>query len=195
MKHPNEYSQLIALTLAGSREAYSELYEATIRDVYQTVHFLVRETSDVDDVVQEIYIQMHRSLEQFDVNRPFRPWLMGLVMRQIHAYRRKRWTHLRTVKKVEHNDLKMEPDFTSDVVDRLANHRLLASVDRLPFKLKQVIILHYLNEYSQEESAAILGIPLGTVKSRIHAALHKLRQKPENHTLFKGKVEDLHEFQ
>lgn len=83
MKHPNEYSQLIALTLAGSREAYSELYEATIRDVYQTVHFLVRETSDVDDVVQEIYIQVHRSLEQFDVNRPFSGlwgWLCGKFM-------------------------------------------------------------------------------------------------------------------
>lgn len=194
MKHPNENSKLITLAQAGSREAFSELYDATIRDVYQTVHFLVREPSDVDDIVQEIYFQMHRSLERFDVGRPFRPWLMGLVMRQIYAYRRKRWTHLRILKKAEHADL-MEHEFTNDVVDRLSNHTLLASVDRLPFKLKQVIILHYLNEYSQEESAAILGIPLGTVKSRIHAALHKLRQKPDNHTLFKGKVEDLHEFQ
>lgn len=98
------------------------------------------------------------------------------------------------VKKVGQTDLMLEHDFTSDVVERLSNRRLLASVGRLPFKLKQVIILHYLNEYSQEESAAILGIPLGTVKSRIHAALQKLRQKPDNHTLFKGKVEDLHEF-
>lgn len=193
MKHPIEYSQLIALTLAGSREAFSEIYETTIRDVYQTVHFLVRDSSEVDDIVQEIYIQVHRSLEQFDTNRPFKPWLMGVTMRQIHAYRRKRWTHLRILKKAEQVNEVMETDFTSEVVDRLSNRRLLASVDRLPFKLKQVIILHYLNEYSQEESAAILGIPLGTVKSRIHAALHKLRQKPENHTLFKGKVEDLHE--
>lgn len=193
MKHPIEYSQLIALTLAGSREAFSEIYETTIRDVYQTVHFLVRDSSEVDDIVQEIYIQVYRSLEQFDTNRPFKPWLMGVAMRQIHAYRRKRWTHLRILKKAEQVNEVMESDFTSEVVDRLSNRRLLASVDRLPFKLKQVIILHYLNEYSQEESAAILGIPLGTVKSRIHAALHKLRQKPENHTLFKGKVEDLHE--
>lgn len=193
MKHPIEYSQLIALTLAGSREAFSEIYETTIRDVYQTVHFLVRDSSEVDDIVQEIYIQVHRSLEQFDTNRPFKPWLMGVAMRQIHAYRRKRWTHLRILKKAEQVNEVMESDFTSEVVDRLSNRRLLASVERLPFKLKQVIILHYLNEYSQEESAAILGIPLGTVKSRIHAALHKLRQKPENHTLFKGKVEDLHE--
>ncbi|MEK3718408.1 sigma-70 family RNA polymerase sigma factor [Paenibacillus sp. FSL P2-0089] len=195
MEHPKEYSQLITLTLAGSREAFSELYEATIRDVYQTVHFLVRETSEVDDIVQEIYIQMRRSLEHFDISRPFRPWLMGITVRQIHAYRRKRWTHLRILKKAEQVNLVVEPEFTSKIVDKISNHSLLASVDSLPYKLKQVIILHYLNELSQEESAVILGIPLGTVKSRIHAALRKLRQKPENQTLFKGKVEDLHEFQ
>jgi len=194
MKHPNNYAQLITLTLAGSREAYGELYEATIRDVYQTVHFLVRETSDVDDIVQEIYIQVHRSLEQFDANRHFKPWLMGIVMRQIHAYRRKRWTHLRILKKAEHAVVTMEHEFSDDVVERLSNRALIKSVNTLPFKLKQVIILHYLNEYSQEESAAILEIPLGTVKSRIHAALYKLRQKPDNQTLFKGKGDDLHGF-
>lgn len=170
-------------------------YMKTIRDVYQTVTFLVRERSDVDDVVQEIYIQVHRSLGQFDVTRPFRPWLMGLVMRQIHAYRRKRWTHLRILKKSEQTDQVMENDFSSEVVDKISNLPLLASVDRLPYKLKQVVILHYLNEYSQEEIAELLGIPLGTVKSRIHAALQKLRQKSVNNIIFKGKVEDLHEFQ
>lgn len=195
MEHPQEHAQLIALTLAGSREAFSELYETTIRDVYQTVHFLVREKSEVDDIVQEIYIQMRRSLERFDVNRPFRPWLMGITMRQVQAYRRKRWTRLRILKKAEQADPVLEPEFTSEVVDRISNRSLLASVESLPYKLKQVIILHYLNELSQEESAAILGIPLGTVKSRISAALNKLRQKPENHTLFKGKVDNLHEFQ
>lgn len=195
MTHPNKYSQLITLTLAGSRDAYSELYETTIRDVYQTVHFLVREPADVDDVVQEIYIQVHRSLGQFDANRPFRPWLMGLVMRQIHAYRRKRWTHLRILKKAEQVNQGLEHDFSNEVVDKISNLPLLVSVERLPYKLKQVIILHYLNEYSQEEIAAILGIPLGTVKSRIHAALQKLRQKRVKNIIFKEKVEDLHEFQ
>ncbi|AJS60104.1 sigma-70 family RNA polymerase sigma factor [Paenibacillus sp. IHBB 10380] len=193
MNNPQEYKKLIELTLAGSREAYSELYEITIRDVYKAVHFLVREPSDVDDAVQEIYIQVHRSLGQFDVSRPFRPWLMGLVMRQIHAYRRKRWTHLRIINKAEQVDQAMEYDFANEVVDKISNRSLLASVDRLSYKLKQVVILHYLNEYAQEEIATILDIPLGTVKSRIHAALQKLRQKQRSNHFIVGKVEDLHE--
>lgn len=193
MNHPQQVTKLIALTLAGSREAYSELYELTVHDVYKTVHFLLGEPSDVDDVVQEIYIQLYRSLDRFDVSRPFRPWLMGLVMRQIHAYRRKRWTHLRITKKAEGYEPRMDYDFTHDVIVKLSNRSLLGSVEYLPYKLKQVVILHYLSEYSQEEVANILDIPLGTVKSRIHAALQKLRRKQKNNILIKGKVENLHE--
>ncbi|OAB45477.1 sigma-70 family RNA polymerase sigma factor [Paenibacillus glacialis] len=153
MNNPQQYTKLIALTLAGSREAYSELYEITIQDVYKTVHFLIGDPSDVDDVVQEIYIQVHRSLPQFDINRPFPPWLMGLVMRQILAYRRKRWTHLRITKKAEEYEQTMTYDFSHHVVDKLSNHSLLSSVEHLPYKLKHVVILHYLSEYSQEEVA------------------------------------------
>lgn len=193
MENTAEYSQLIALTLAGSREAYGELYEATVRDVYRTVRFLVSEPSDADDVVQEIYIELHRSLGQYDGMRDFRPWLMGLVMRQIHAYRRKGWRHFRIMQKAEQTGLVIENDFAGEVIDRLSSRALLDKVHRLPYKLKQVIILHYLEEYSQEEIAAILNIPLGTVKSRIHAALQKLRRKHKADTIRIGKVEDLHE--
>lgn len=193
MKHRAEVSQLIGRTLAGSRDAYGEIYEATVRDVYRAVRFLVSERADADDVVQEIYMEVHRSLGQYDLSRPFHPWLMGVAMRQIHAYRRKSWRQLRILKQVERTGQSMEYDFAGDVVDRLTNRRLLDAVNHLPFKLKQVIILHYLNEYSQEEISAILDIPLGTVKSRIHAALQKLRRNRQADTIRIGKVEDLHE--
>ncbi|QWU17296.1 RNA polymerase sigma-70 factor, ECF subfamily [Paenibacillus sophorae] len=192
MNHPKQDSELAALVLAGSHEAYSELYERTITEVYRTVRFLIGESSDTDDVVQEIYIQMYRSLGQYDTTRPFRPWLMGVVMRQIRAYRRKRWNHIRLIKKAQHS-ITLDHDFSGEVVDKVSYRPLIASVERLPFKLKQVVILHYLNEYSQEEIADTLGIPLGTVKSRIHAALTKLRSKRSSEILLRGKVEDLHE--
>jgi len=193
MNDSADYPSLIALTLAGSCEAYSEIYETTIGDVYKTVLFLVANRSDAEDCVQEIYIQVHRSLGKYDVTRPFKPWLMGIVMRQVQAYRRKRWTHLRLIHKAEQFSQPMEHDFASEVVNKIANRPLLASVNSLPYKLKQVVVLHYLNENAQEEIAAILGIPLGTVKSRIHAALQKLRVKQSHNIHVLGKVEDLRE--
>ncbi|MDR0269395.1 sigma-70 family RNA polymerase sigma factor [Paenibacillus sp.] len=193
MNHPSEYARLIVLTLDGSRDAFGELYEATIKDVYKTVYFLIREPSDVEDVIQEIYIQVYRSLKKFDISRPFRPWLMGVVMRQIQTHRRKSWTHVRIIKKAEQIDQAVVYDFSSEVVNKVSNRSLLASVDRLPYKLKLVVILHYMNDYTQEEIAAALEIPLGTVKSRIHAALQKIRKKQKISFLAMGKVEELNE--
>ncbi|MNB78678.1 ECF RNA polymerase sigma factor SigW [compost metagenome] len=189
----NEDSQLASLTLAGSREAFSQLYESTIAEVYRTARFLVGDPSDTDDVVQEIYIQLYRSLQHYDASRPFRPWLMGLVARQCRAYRRKRWSMLRIQSRSKRSPGFEDRDFAGDVVDRMAIAPLLESVERLPYKLKQVVILRYLNEYSQEEIAQALGIPLGTVKSRIHAALRKLRRKEIAEIGHTGRMEDAHE--
>ncbi|MFM9278769.1 sigma-70 family RNA polymerase sigma factor [Paenibacillus jiagnxiensis] len=192
MSHPEEYGRLVQLSLEGSREAFSALYEATIQDVYKTVHYLTEEKTDVDDIVQEIYIQVHKSLKRYDASKPFRPWLTGLAIRQIHAYRKKRWMRLRIGIKALNYTSEKEEDFSPQIVEKISNRSLLAAVNQLPFKQKQAVVLRYLNEYTQEEIAEILDIPVGTVKSRIHAALQKLRQRYERRILIPGKVEKFH---
>ncbi|GIM45837.1 RNA polymerase sigma factor [Collibacillus ludicampi] len=195
MNNSNELNQLVSLSLAGDREAFSEIYEQTIGNVYKTVHFLLEDKSDLEDVVQEIYIQLHKSLARFDITKSFHSWLMGIVIRQVNSNRRKKWMRFRiTNKNMEQPQILIEPDFSDGVVDNLSNEQLLNTIQHLPFKLKQVIILHYLNDYSQEEVAKILDIPLGTVKSRINSALTKLRQKKESSVNLLRKVENQHEF-
>ena len=177
LKQANEIESLIQRLISGDTQAFGELYDETIQDVFQTVHFLLEDKAAVEDVTQEIYIQIHQSIVQFDSSRPFRPWLMGLVVRQVNAYRRKRWMNFRILtKNKQHSVSEFEPDFSSRLLEDLSNQELLIRVEQLPYKLKQVIILRYLKDYSQEEVAEILAIPVGTVKSRIHAALKKLRQ-------------------
>lgn len=72
MKDETVYTDLIQLTLSGNKEAYSELYDVTIQEVYKTAHFLIDDKTDVDDVVQEIYIQLYESLRKYDSEKPFR---------------------------------------------------------------------------------------------------------------------------
>ncbi|WP_413373546.1 sigma-70 family RNA polymerase sigma factor [Paenibacillus taichungensis] len=193
MSEAERYIKLVELTRAGDYEAYGELYELTVMDVYRTVRFLIRDPSDAEDLVQEIYIQAYRSLERYDSERAFRPWLMGVTMRQVRSYRRRQLTQFRFNKRMEKSDTGLEYDFSGDSINKLANRPLLEQVHRLPYKLQQVVTLHYLNEYTQEEISCILDIPLGTVKSRIHAALTKLRQNQKLDLGIRGKVEDLHE--
>ncbi|KOY14107.1 sigma-70 family RNA polymerase sigma factor [Paenibacillus xylanivorans] len=193
MSEAEKYIKLVELTRAGDYEAYGELYEQTVKDVYRTVRFLIQDPSDAEDLVQEIYIQAFSSLERYDSERAFRPWLMGVTMRQVRSYRRRRLTQFRYSKRMEKSDTGLEYDFSGDLINKLANRPLLEQVHGLPYKLQQVITLHYLNEYTQEEISFILGIPLGTVKSRIHAALTKLRQNQKLNPGIRGKVEELHE--
>jgi RNA polymerase sigma-70 factor (ECF subfamily) len=187
----NHYEELIKLTLSGSNKAYGELYEKTVQDVYQTVHFLLEEKSDADDVVQEVYVQIFRNLKNYDLSRPFRPWMKGIAMKQISAYRRKRWIGFRNFTKISQQPVEVEHDFSNDVVDKISNEKLVVLVNKLPYKLKQVIILRYLNEHTQEEVASILNIPIGTVKSRVNAALKKLREKEQDENIFLRKVENV----
>lgn len=188
MKGETVYTDLIRLTLSGNKEAYSELYDKTIQEVYKTAHFLIEDKTDVDDIVQEIYIQLYESLRKNDIEKPFRPWLIGLAIKQIHSYRRKRWMRLRIVKKAEEQRKPIQIDFSNDVVSKISNQKLIELIHKLPYKLKQVIILRYLHDYTQEEVAHILHIPIGTVRSRIHAALKKLRQKEQVEEIFLGEV-------
>lgn len=193
MENQSDLNQTIQLILSGNTQAYSELYEKTIHYVYHNVHFLIEEKVDVEDLVQDIYVQVYKSLRKYDSDRPFKPWLMGIVLKQIQAYRRKWWMRFRIAKKAEAVKKEVELDFSNKIVDKIANQQLRHLVDQLPYKLKQVIILRYLNDYSQEEVAKILEIPLGTVKSRINAALNKLRDKERNIKILE-KVKDAYEY-
>lgn len=171
----NNFTEVINRVLSGEHRAYGELYDRTIQDVYKNVHFLIDNSSDVEDLVQDIYVQVYKSLGKFDCHKSFKPWLIGIAIKQVQAYRRKNWMRIRIVKKAEDNKQQNVEDFSEDVVNKIINEPLMQLVKELPFKLKQVIILRYLNDYSQEEVATILDIPIGTVKSRINAALKKLR--------------------
>ena len=191
MNVSRELVRLAALAADGDKQAYGELYERTVADIYRAVYYLVGNRADAEDIVQDSYIQLHRSLHHYDPARPLRHWLMGVVMQHVRAYRRRRWMQFRFAGRSERLHDRLEEDFSGLVIDQMTNRMLLQGVGRLSFKLQQVIVLHYLSEYTQEEIAGILDIPLGTVKSRIHAGLSKLREQHQHMT--NGKAGELHE--
>ncbi|OWR30524.1 RNA polymerase subunit sigma [Saccharibacillus sp. O23] len=179
MKRNTDLDGLIARTLNGETMAYAEVYEQTSDSLYQTIRFLVGNAEDAQDIVQETYLEAHRYLHRFDRSRPFRPWLMGIALRQTKACRKRRWLQLRKIGKAAQYGRAQEEDFSGQIADRLDYNGLAEQIERLPYKLKQIIVLRYLNDYSQEEMAETLNIPLGTVKSRIHTALERLRQEAD----------------
>ncbi len=133
--------------------------------------FLARTTGDpveAEDLVQETWIRIARAAPRFDPRRRFRPWAYGIaanLARDLHRRRR--------VRRERTPEPATDPaPTTPGPVERLDLRERLA---RLPGRLHEVIVLRYVEGFDEAETAAALGIPRGTVKSRLHAALRALR--------------------
>ncbi|MFD2877447.1 sigma factor [Paenibacillus rhizoplanae] len=79
----------------GDKEAFTLLHNTIRQQVYGTVCLLLNRQADVADVVNEIYIELFRSLSKYDGKRPFGAWLNGMIVRQCSNWKRRSWRRLR----------------------------------------------------------------------------------------------------
>lgn len=191
MEMEEDFNLLIDEIIYKNKHAFGKLYDLTIQNIYVTIHFLMDNKEDVQDVIQETYLQVYKNLKKFDKSKPFKPWITGIAIKQVQSYRRKKWRKLRLLKKVQLAEASKEMSMLDERMERVINDEFEELIQKLPFKQKQVVILHYFHEYSQEEVATILQIPIGTVKSRIHAALTSLRKEGHENYRFIEKVRNV----
>ena len=166
--------ELIQQVVAGDQLASGEFYELTKTHVYKTIYFLYEYKDEIDDITQEVYYQLFKSLKNYDHNKPFKPWLTAIVIKLVSNARRKRWRFKRMIEKIFNFHTPVQEQVV-DIIQNEAYDNIIKVVDQLSPKLKEVILLKYVHELSQEEIGQILEIPIGTVKSRINSALGKLR--------------------
>ncbi len=168
--------------LDGDTDAYRTLIERYHDDLLRFLTRLVNDRAGAEDLFQETFLQIHQSAHTFDVSRRFRPWLFTIAANKARDYLRKR-IRQRTV------DLSAPiggPDGTATFVDLLevdvpspdaaldASERdalVQGALARLQPPLREILLLAYFQRLSYQQIADDLGIPLGTVKSRMHAAV------------------------
>ena len=132
-----------------------------------------------DDIVAETFLLAFRQRDSYDQARAdARPWLYGIATNLIGRHRRAEIRLYRALARTGANPV-MEP-FTDRVDDRVsastASRRLAASLARLPEELRDTLLLVAWSDLSYQEAATALGIPVGTVRSRISRARSKLRR-------------------
>ncbi|WP_235847637.1 sigma factor [Paenibacillus tuaregi] len=113
----------------GDRQAFHSLYDATYQNVYRTVSFLVDHQQDRKDVMNEIYMQMWTSLDNYDTTRPFQFWMHGLVIRQVQRFRVKNWRRFRIFERIR------APDYFADAF--LNDEKLFTLLNISGAELKQ----------------------------------------------------------
>lgn len=181
--------ELLAQFCLGQTECFGALVKRYERELYG---YLVRYLGDrelADDVFQNTFLQLYTKIATYDQSRPVKPWLYTIATHQaIDALRRNGRYQAVSIDQ-GHEEL---PDGEArrlvDVIEARGagplqqvqgeerRVKVRESVDRLPDFLKQVVVLAYYQGLKYREIAEVLEIPVGTVKSRLHAALVRLQE-------------------
>lgn len=178
-------SALIERCLLNDQRAFRELIKRYERAVYSLARRMVDDEEDARDIAQEAFIRAFRSLESFERTRPFASWIFKITSNLcIDHYRRRRLAAVSLDAegedrgpRIEIADTRPRPD--DDAVHSDEERRLQRLVRSLPTAYRVVILLRHQSDLSYDEIAHALGVPLGTVKARLHRAHHILRRKIE----------------
>ena len=178
--------ELFARFRKGKRDAFGPLVRRYEGELFGYLRRYLGDHDLAADVFQNTFLQVFRKAKQFEAGRPFRPWLYTLATNQaIDAMRRLgRHPALRLDESAAEDDkdplnlgllLQTPGPGPLEQVEEDERRRMVReSVDRLPDFLKQVVLLAYFQGLKQTDIADVLGIPVGTVKSRMHTALARL---------------------
>jgi RNA polymerase sigma-70 factor (ECF subfamily) len=169
------------LSAARSDECL-QLYQRELDYLLATLRRLGVPSHDVEDVVHDVFLVMYRRWEDYDRNRPLRPWLFSIAYRVWLTHRRKSRREIPT-EPAETHDHGPAPDEVVAVGQ--TRQLLLRGLTEVPLERRAVLILHEVDEVPMREVAAQLGIPLFTAYSRLRkarleleAALARLQKGP-----------------
>jgi RNA polymerase sigma-70 factor (ECF subfamily) len=173
----------------ADRLAFDQLVHRYERELYSYLRRYLGDASLAEDAFQATFLQVHLKCDQFDEGRKFRPWLYTIATNQaIDAQRRnKRHRSVSLDRNTRHhgNDdvgslmsllESREPNPEDQALAAQQTEWVRAAVDELPDTLREAVNLVYYQGLKYREAADVLSIPVGTVKSRLHAAILKLNQ-------------------
>ena len=174
---------LVALVARGDEDAFAELYDRVARVAYGLALRVLRDERHAEDAVQEAFLQVWRSAATFRAERAkASTWILTLV-------------HRRAVDLVRREDRRQADPLTDDSAPaqtaeqteeaawlRFERERVQTALRQLPDVQREALELAYYGGYSQSELADRLGVPLGTIKSRMFAGLARLRELLDDST-------------
>jgi RNA polymerase sigma-70 factor, ECF subfamily len=185
-----EVSELILRCQAGDRQAFDELIGRYQRYVFNLIYQHLWNSEEIEDVAQEVFLRIFKFIRKYRGNASLESWIYKIVLNycRTHIRRRSSWSRLLAPLPAPAADddrsfeiLDTLPDATYDpartVEQRKLAQDILGAVHSLPAIYRNILIMREVNELSYEEIAEILGISIGTVKSRISRARDLVRQK------------------
>ncbi len=179
---------LVARCKENDLSAFDQIVERYQHKIYGYVKRLVGNETDAEDITQEVFLKALTSLRSFREESSLQTWLFRIatnLCRDMHRRRQREKGWFPLWRRVdgeddsgEENAIEIPDERTNPenlVLSAELNEILLQAIDRLPLAMREVLVLHDMESMSYEEIACALGIPLGTVKSRLFHARARLR--------------------
>jgi RNA polymerase sigma-70 factor, ECF subfamily len=166
-------AQQVRLARQGNQTAWEALMRAHQEPVFRLAYLLLGDPDEAEDITQETFVRAYRALKGFDPQRPLRPWLLRIASNLAHNRHRSIGRYLATLTRFARQNPEeikattFKPDNDSQA--------LWQAVQELAKPFQEVVYLRYFLDMSENEMAEALEVPAGTVKSRLHRALSKLR--------------------
>ena len=185
---PATPDSLIEQCLAGDQVAWEQIVRQNWRKVFNVAYKFVGKHDEAEDLTQDIFLKIFKALKTFDRRANFQTWIISISRNLcIDHYRSVRKERQTIARDVDSNDL--QPATSDRGPYAQAEHQdlraqLRQALETLPITLRTAVVLRDLQELSYQEIADRLGLPEGTVKSRINRGrielAHQLRRLQEN---------------
>lgn len=150
----------------GSEEALEELFRRHWRRAHRAAYLVVGDGAAAEDIAQESFLAAVRALDRFDRRRPFGPWLHRIAVNRAIDFARARKLRAESA---------LSPSAEGPAAAEGLPGELLAALAALSPEHRAVVVLRHVLEYTPGEIAGMLGLPRGTVNSRLRRALDRLR--------------------
>jgi len=177
----------VRLALKGDQRAFAEIVDLYKDKLYHLAYRMSGNRQEAEDVVQETFLRVFRSLDRYDANQKFSTWIYRIATNLcIDRLRKRRAVYSLDAESPDRDGLDGYAMLPSD--DRTPESELLLSetqrliheaIATLPVKYKSVMILRYLQDLSLQEISDVLDMPVTTIKTRVHRGREFLRKKLE----------------
>ncbi|XEC94581.1 RNA polymerase sigma factor SigW [Paenibacillus tarimensis] len=180
-------ARLARMALKGDQQAFVELVGLYQDKLYHMAYRMLSNRQEAEDVVQDTFLRVYNNLDRYDDTMKFSTWIYRIATNLcIDRLRKRKPSYSLDAESADHEGLDGYSMLPSD--DRTPESELLLTetqrmihqaIDTLPAKYKTVMILKYLQDLSLQEIGDVLGMPVTTVKTRVHRGREFLRKKLE----------------
>ena len=168
--------ELIQLYLKGREDALELLIRKYLKPIYGYVFRFVQNQQDAEDLTQEIFLKMWRNLKKFKKGKSFKSWLFKIAKNTCFDFLRKKKRDLA----LNLENLDILADFAPSLIEEVEKENLIEKlkkeIEKLPYKMKEIMLFYYEIGLNFREIAEILEEPINTVKSRHQRAIIFLKK-------------------